>query len=105
MSHYFHVVPGRLRIKSPLIKRNKNVAEVEGLLEAISGINSFEINTVTGSILVNYDSKVVSYKKIISILRQAGYFDPSKAITNDRYIHTAVSGISHTALSFLTVLI
>lgn len=72
MSHYYHVVPGRLRIKSPFMKRNTNanVAEIEGLLGTVGGINSFDINTITGSILVNYDPKVVSSKKIISILKR-----------------------------------
>lgn len=105
MSHYFHVVPGRLRIKSPSIKGKNRVKEVEGLLATIRGINSFEINTVTGSILINYNTKAVTSKKIISVFKKAGYFDPSKAITNDHYIHTAVSSISHTILSFVTVLI
>ena len=105
MSHYFHVVPGRLRIKSPLMKRNNNVADVEGLLGTISGINSFDINTITGSILVNYNPKLVTSEKIINVFKEAGYFDPSKAITNDHYVHTAVSSISHTILSFATVLI
>lgn len=105
MSHYFHVVPGRLRIKSPFIKGKTSVEEVEGLLAMIRGINSFEINTVTGSILINYNPKAVASEKIISVFKKAGYFDPSKAITNDHYIHTAVSSISHTILSFVTVLI
>ena len=105
MSYYIHAVPGRLRIKSPFIKGKNRVVEVEGLLATIHGINSFDINTLTGSILVNYNPEVVTSKKIISILGKAGYFDPSKAITNDHYIHTAVSSISHTALSFLTVLV
>lgn len=105
MSHYFHVVPGRLRIKSPFIKGKNNVEEVEGLLAMIRGINSFEINTVTGSILINYNPKAITPEKIISVFKKAGYFDPSKAITNDHYIHTAVSSISHTILSLATVLI
>ena len=105
MSHYFHIVPGRLRIKSPPIKGKNSVADVERLLMTVHGINSFDINTLTGSILVNYNPKVVTSKKIISILRKAGYFDPSKAITNDHYIQTAVSSISHTVLSFATILI
>jgi copper chaperone CopZ len=105
MSHYFHVVPGRLRIKSPFIKEKNSVGEVEGLLATIHGIKSFDINTVTGSILINYNPKVVTSEKIISVFKKAGYFDPSKAITNDHYIHTAVSSISHTIFSFLTVLI
>ena len=105
MSHYFHVVPGRLRIKSPFIKGKNSVEGVEGLLATIHGIKSFDINTVTGSILINYNPKAVTSEKIISVFKKAGYFDPSKAITNDHYIHTAVSSISHTILSFATVLI
>jgi len=105
MSHYFHVVPGRLRIKSPFIKGKNSFEEIEGLLETLRGISSFDINTVTGSILINYNPKAVTSEKIIGVFKKAGYFDPSKAITNDHYIHTAVSSISHTILSFATVLI
>lgn len=105
MSHYYHVVPGRVRIKSPFIKGKNNVKEIEALLESIDGVQSWDINTVTGSIRVNYHSKMVTSRNIINILKKAGYFDPSKAITNDHYIHNAVSGFSHTLLSFLTVLI
>lgn len=105
MKHYFHAVPGRVRIKSPLVKGKKNIEEVEALLESIHGVQSFDINTVTGSILVNYNPKAVTSQKIIGIFKKAGYFDPAKAITNDHYIHSAVSSLSHTLLSFVTVLI
>lgn len=105
MRHYFHTVPGRLRIKSPFLKGKSKSAEIERLLKAVQGIRSLDINTVTGSVLVNYNPKMIASEKIMNILKKQGYFDPSKAITNDYYIHTAVSGISHTIFSFLTVLI
>lgn len=105
MRHYLHTVPGRLRIKSPFLKGKRNSAEIEKLLKAVQGIRSLDINTVTGSVLVNYNPKMIASETIITILKKQGYFDPSKAITNDHYIHTAVSGISHTLFSFLTVLI
>ena len=34
---YIHNVPGRVRIKTPLIKRNPNVAE--GIKKALSTVN------------------------------------------------------------------
>ncbi len=124
MSYYFHGVPGRLRIKSPLVKgmNNDDLAGLKGFLHSISGIKSFDINTITGSIVVNYHSKVVTEKEIIKKLRMAGYFDPSRAITNDHYIYNAVSSMGHavnrgvvgtfmgaafegTALSYLAVLL
>lgn len=105
MRHYFHTVPGRLRIKSPFLKGKSNYAEIERLLKAVPGIHSLDINTITGSVLVNYNPKMIVSEKIMNILKKPGYFDPSKAITNDHYIHTAVSGISRIVFSFLTVLI
>ena len=107
MGYYLHGVPGRLRIKSPLVKgmNDDDLVGIEGLLRSMSGIKAIDINTITGSIVVNYQPKVVAEKEIVTRLRMAGYFDPSKATTNDHYIHTAVSSISHTILSFVTVLI
>ena len=124
MSYYFHGVPGRVRIKSPFVKgmNNDDLTGLKGFLHSISGIKSFDINTVTGSIVINYQPKVLAEKEIVTRLRMAGYFDPSKAITNDHYIYNAISGIGHavnrgvvgtfvgaafdgTALSYLAVLL
>src|SRR3990172_5428337 len=124
MSYYFHGAPGRVRIKSPFVKgmNDDDLTGLKGLLHSISGIKSFDINTVTGSIVINYQPKVIAEKEIVTRLRTAGYFDPSKAITNDHYIYNAISGIGHavnrgvvgtfvgaafdgTALSYLAVLL
>ncbi len=124
MSYYFHAVPGRLRIKSPFVKgmNNDDLAGLKGLLHSISGIKSFDINTVTGSIVINYQPKVIAEKEIVARLQTAGYFDPSRAVTNDHYIFNAISSIGHavnrgvvgtfvgaafegTALSYLAVLL
>ena len=123
MSYYIHDIPGRLRVKNPLIKSYHKIAwDIQQLLNQIDGINSTAINTVTGSIIINYDSKTVSSKKILDTLKYEGYFDISKAITNDQYIHAAVSSAGKlvwktifgaiageafegSALSFLAVLI
>jgi copper chaperone CopZ len=92
MSYYMHNVPGRLRIKSPAIKKNENVAgELKKALSTMNGIATVDINLTTGSLLVNYNPKMASHKDIISILQRKGYFDTSKATSNDQYIHSAAA--------------
>lgn len=123
MSYYLHNVPGRLRIKSPIIKNNKNVAnELKKNLSTIYGIATVDINPTTGSVLINYNPKSVRHSDIVHILEQKGYFDASRAITNDEYIHKAASkagavigksifstftgiALEGTPLSFLAILI
>lgn len=92
MNYYVHNVPGRLRVKIPTIKKNPKAAEhVIRLLGSVKGITSTSVKTVTGSIIVNYDPDTVSPEKILCDLKQKGYFNISKATTNDQYIHDAVS--------------
>jgi copper chaperone CopZ len=92
MSYYIHNVPGRLRIKSPIVRRNDNAAsEIRKALSEMSGIATVDINLTTGSILINYNPKVVKSKDIVALLQRKGYFDAGKAQTNDQYIKTAAS--------------
>jgi copper chaperone CopZ len=92
MSYYIHNVPGRLRIKSPKIKKNENVAdELKKVLSTMTGIATVDINLTTGSLLVNYNPKVANHKDIVSILQRKGYFDTTRAATNDQYVHGAVA--------------
>ena len=76
MSYYIHHVQGRLRVKSPFIKRSSSAAqEIKRLLGQIRGIESTEINTVTGSAVIFYEPKAVSSQEILETLEIAGYFD------------------------------
>lgn len=102
MSYYIHNVPGRLRIKTPLIKKNQSIAEdVKNLLRPIIGISSTSFNLITGSIVINYDPKVITSKEIVNTLNYAGYFDLSKAITNDEYIKTAAASMGQVVVKTL----
>lgn len=123
MSYYIHNVPGRLRIKSPVIKNNKNIAnELKKSLSTLYGVATVDINPITGSILINYNSKSVKHTDIVDILQRKGYFDASKAVNNDEYLHKAASkagaiigksifstftgmALEKTPLSFLAILI
>ena len=92
MSYYIHHVPGRLRVKTPLVKRNKEAAdEIRKILSTMNGIATVDINLTTGSILINYNPKTVEDKDIVNTLQRKGYFDTSKALTNDQYIQKAAS--------------
>ncbi|OPY77836.1 MAG: hypothetical protein A4E64_00978 [Syntrophorhabdus sp. PtaU1.Bin058] len=106
MSYYIHDVPGRLRMKSPVIKRNRFVAEeVEKLIGGVDGVDNVNINLTTGSLLVNYDPKTTKHHEIINLLQGKGYFDQSKAMTNDQYIHNAASKMGEAMLSVVTLFV
>lgn len=91
MSYYMHSVPGRLRIKTPMIKNNKLAAHVEKFLGQINGVESLVTNSLTGSITINYDREKVTSQKLLDTLKTRGIFDPSKALSNDQYIHSTAS--------------
>ena len=106
MSYYIHDIPGRLRVMSPSIKRNKSVAEeVERLIGNVCGVDCVNVNLRTGSLLVNYNPKTLKYYDIVNMLQAKGYFDYSKAVTNDQYIHNAASKVSEIALSVITTFV
>ncbi|HMK43429.1 MAG TPA: cation transporter, partial [Dissulfurispiraceae bacterium] len=83
MSYYIHDLPGRLRIKTPLLKRNEQAAyDVKKFLGTINGVATIDINPTTGSLLVNYNPRAIRSELIIAELKRKGYFDPELAISN-----------------------
>ncbi|MFZ5906465.1 MAG: HMA2 domain-containing protein [Nitrospirota bacterium] len=87
MSYYMHKVPGRLRVKTPLIKGKEQTAKhVETFLRQVQGIVSIATNPLTGSITITYDEKKITADYLLTILQSRGIFDISKATTNDQYI-------------------
>jgi copper chaperone CopZ len=71
-----------------VIQRNHHLAqEVSGSLAVLRGIHTVTVKVVTGSIVIHYDHRVIRSREIIDTLTRAGYFDPSKAITHDDYLH------------------
>ncbi len=85
MSYYLHEVPGRLRIKMPVLRRNpKLVQEIESLLRNFSGIKSSSVNSMTGSVVVNYDPDCVTSGAILAILAKEGYIDLRRALPTQK---------------------
>jgi len=102
MAYYLHHVPGRLRVKTPFIKGSEERAlEVKNFIQRLGGIESISASTVTGSLTIYYDPGRICQETLIHKITQAGYFDRSKAITNDQYIFSAASS----ALSFVALFI
>jgi Zn-dependent membrane protease YugP len=97
-----HHVPGRLRIRTPQVKNNKNAAaEVERLLLTMPGVDDVAITLTTGSCLVKYDPSMTKRDDIISLLSGEGYFDRSKAVTNDEYFEGIASKLLSFAVAFI----
>jgi copper chaperone CopZ len=92
MSNYIHSIPGRLRIKSTLIKKNPaEAAKAKALLAPLPGIQNVDVNLLTGSVLVRYDPAAIAEGRILWSLSQGVYFEPAKAVTQDDMLHSALT--------------
>lgn len=91
-SFYVHDTPGRLRVKIPALRGNPYMCHrVKDLVQDVDGVAEVSINSVTGSVLVSYDESRLSGPQILGMLSERGYFDRSRAITNEQFIETSVS--------------
>lgn len=85
MSYYMHQLPGRLRMKIPVLKRNPQAAtRLQNFLEEATGIESTAINTVTGSVLIRFDEKAINHHEIVHLVSREGYIDLAKLITSQQ---------------------
>ena len=91
MNYYIHTTPGRLRMRNPVFKNKNTHDHIKMLLSVLIGIATIDINSTTGSLTIHYNASQINDKDIINTLQRAGYFDETKAISNDQYIQTAAS--------------
>ena len=97
MGYYLHEVPGRLRIKIPLLKRNpERAAELRKLLRRVAGITSTSTSTVTGSVTINYDRDIVRPNSILNLLAHENYIDLGEAISGYKPAEAVVSNVGKT---------
>ena len=67
-----HELPGRLRLKNPIIHRKAEVCQaLERELMSVLGIDYFKTNSLTSTVLVQYDPKQLSREQIVEILETA----------------------------------
>jgi copper chaperone CopZ len=102
MSHYMHHVPGRLRVRSPEIKRNDARAVVlQACLEQIEGVECVMVNTVTGSVTVNYDKSATDSQALIAKIESHGCFDRSRALNAETHLQRSASKVGDTLGKFV----
>lgn len=71
MLHFLRYVrsfsDGRVRIRHPALRRATVVATAEEKLKSIDGVRSTEFNTLSGSVLILYDSDTISKDRLLEI--------------------------------------
>ena len=105
MSSYVHHVPGRLRLKNQFFKNTQVCGGVAALLATLNGVESYDFNHKTGSILVRYKTAQTTCAEILSLFQKAGYFDASKAVTSDQYIYQKSVGMISAFVDFATLFV
>jgi len=90
---YVHNVPGRLRVRNRRFKSTDAQYEVKQKLvsEIGKGLGTVEFSATTGSALVHYDPRTIDPRDILRVLEDAGYYHPSRVVTNDQLVHSAAS--------------
>ena len=81
MSHYIHHVPGRLRVKTPILKCNETEAvRVRDLLANLKGVLAHEVKPLTGSATIYYDTARIEVHTIIAVFKEQGLTGGSTAL-------------------------
>lgn len=77
---YIHHLPGRLRVRSQLVKKNQQRAlSAAAWLRSLPGVSSADANTVTGSLTLRYDPDLTGGATLLAALREAGYIGATSA--------------------------
>lgn len=65
-----HSLPGRIRLTSEALQSNTHLAAaLEKELVSLPGVDSFSVSPLTGSVLVKYDLRLLSPKRLVMRLR------------------------------------
>ncbi|MFO7986017.1 MAG: hypothetical protein R6U38_09130 [Desulfatiglandaceae bacterium] len=80
MASPIHYVPGRLRIRIPLLKSQPDEkVNIETLFTEIEGMEKIVLNEITGSVVFTYDPGALNRYKILDILSENGYLQEDTA--------------------------
>lgn len=94
MHHYYHEVPGRVRVKCPNLKGDQGLCRTaEAVLGREAGIERVSANPVTGSIIINYNAKAATSKQVLELLTRHGYFHPARVVTIEQKLNKPVEQI------------
>lgn len=89
MEYYVHHVPGRLRVRIPALRSNPRYAsDIQCLLD-IYGVENIKVNHLTGSVVVFFDTALITPQQLLDLLKEKGYYDSSLMVTCDDKIRRA----------------
>jgi hypothetical protein len=78
---YIHHIPGRLRLRSELVKRNDaRAAEAVAFLRSIAGVHSAAANPLTGSLTIHYNTALTTGDALYKALKEAGWLTPRQTL-------------------------
>ena len=95
-------LPGRLRVKNPVLFRKRPLCQaIERELMSVLGIDKFSTNSITCTVLVNYDTKQLNRAQVIEILDAAlaGATQPSTLDPLDVHLPICTASIPLAAYS------
>jgi hypothetical protein len=73
ITHQVHAVPGRLRVRIPGLKENPRFADaLRARLHQAEGVVHVDTRPLTGSVIIQYDSGLLSHACLLGYLRQSG---------------------------------
>jgi hypothetical protein len=73
MIDYMHELPGRLRVRCPLLRKNtEKTTAIRDSLVSTCGVKSVTVNPTTGSFTVYYDQDRTSGTELLAILEKHG---------------------------------
>ncbi|WP_447984050.1 heavy-metal-associated domain-containing protein [Nitrospira sp. Nam74] len=109
---YVHVLDGRLRIRLTEVKRSAaTAATVERMLRDLPGVKNAHANRMTGSVLVFFDSTVLTHQAILGKLKALDCLESAwapRAVANSNGLlhslsHALVRSVAEVALERMVV--
>jgi hypothetical protein len=86
---YIHHIPGRLRIRIPALKNNPQGIERVKEMLSFGGIDSFNGNSLTGSVTITYDPTQVDTTRLLDILKENNLYSENRISTMDSQLRQA----------------
>jgi hypothetical protein len=85
MTSDIHHVPGRLRVKTPLLRQNPDAAlRVRSFLNGVKGVLAHQAKPLTGSIIIHYDTAQIEAHDLLDLLQQQGLLAAVPALPSVR---------------------
>jgi copper chaperone CopZ len=101
VTHYVHHVPGRLRVRTPALKRNRREGEkVRTAVQAIEGVTAVDVNHLTGSVTVAYDKDSTGPRAILDLFHAHGYIADRAAAADLSHAEDAASRAGQAVAKF-----